>query len=175
MPDAMWLQCHVCSEIFEAGRRPLGSRVPCPECGADARVEQSQLRHPPPRIISQHPQRQARHVTNQNPQALFAFITGLGCLMAVILYAIVSRQPVVLTPVRSRMIETYVPIRFRDYEELQSGMTLAEANKVLGSDGIEQSRSGGFVSYLWSNGDGTGVSATFDNGRLSSKGQHRLR
>lgn len=175
MTDALWIECHACSEVFKAGRRPLGSRVPCPECGAEARVEHSQLRQPPPQIIGASRPRQSQHVANPNPQAFFAFVMGLGVFMAVIFYAIVSHRSAESIAVRSRMSEPRIPIRFQDYDALHNGMTLNEANKVLRSDGIEQSRAGLFITYLWSNNDGTGVSATFDDGRLRSKAQFGLK
>lgn len=60
------------------------------------------------------------------------------------------------------------------YNALEIGITIEEAQKRIGASGIESARSEGTVIYQWKNDDGSNMSATFQNGKLTTKAQAGL-
>lgn len=61
-----------------------------------------------------------------------------------------------------------------DYERLELGMTLTDAQATLGR-AIEVSRDATTATYKWSNNDGSEITAVFKSNRLVSKGQSGLK
>ncbi|SMO38524.1 DUF3862 domain-containing protein [Melghirimyces algeriensis] len=65
------------------------------------------------------------------------------------------------------------------YEQVKNGMSYDEVVKVIGFEGEEQSQSevGEYktVIYTWKNPDGSNMTATFQNGELTSKAQFGLK
>lgn len=70
-------------------------------------------------------------------------------------------------------------VTMTDFEQLQTGMTYAQAVQIIGVYGEEMSRSdiAGYrtVMYAWSNGDGSNMNAMFQNNSLINKAQIGLR
>lgn len=64
------------------------------------------------------------------------------------------------------------------YDKVQNGQTLAQVQAIMGGAGDMQSETK--VSdtvgqtWQWANGEGTGVIVTFENGKVSAKGQRGL-
>lgn len=60
-----------------------------------------------------------------------------------------------------------------EFEQLAVGMTMDEANAVIGTKGVEQLETNAFGERFkvlaWQNSNGTVVTASFDNGKLQSK------
>ena len=70
-------------------------------------------------------------------------------------------------------------VTLAQYNRLQTGMTLEEAQGVVGLGGTEMSRTevGGISTLVieWKNPDGSSLDATFQNGKLANKTQSGLR
>lgn len=60
-----------------------------------------------------------------------------------------------------------------DYERIQLGMSLTEAQALLGK-GTEVSRSESSTSLIWINRDGSSIQAVFKEGRVVKKEQQGL-
>jgi hypothetical protein len=58
-----------------------------------------------------------------------------------------------------------------DFRDLRRGMTLDEANGVVGERGRVDLEREGRVRYVWSNPDGSFIWAWFEGGRLDEKGE----
>lgn len=76
-----------------------------------------------------------------------------------------------LTPVPSAPLQP--DISMSDYQKLQTGMTYKDVVNILGKEGEERSSSASFAIYSWKDGTGSGanLTASFRNGRLTSKSQ----
>jgi hypothetical protein len=68
-------------------------------------------------------------------------------------------------------------ISMSDYQKIQNGMTYQEVVNILGKEGEERSSSSYYTIYLWNDGTGSGgnLTASFTNGRLTSKSQIGLK
>jgi hypothetical protein len=66
-----------------------------------------------------------------------------------------------------------------DYESIQTGMGYQQVRSIIGTEGVELSRSdlAGYttVMYSWKNPNGSNMNAMFQNGRLVTKAQFGLR
>ncbi|MBD2207821.1 hypothetical protein H6G33_36550 [Calothrix sp. FACHB-1219] len=62
-----------------------------------------------------------------------------------------------------------------EYERLQLEMTLTDVRAILSSNGTEVDRTPTTVTFVWDNLDGSKITAIFENGRLKSKQQSRLK
>lgn len=65
-------------------------------------------------------------------------------------------------------------IGLAEYQRLKPGMTLTEAEAILGR-GIEVESTDTSAIYKWTQLDGSSLSATFANGKLTKKTQHKLK
>jgi hypothetical protein len=65
------------------------------------------------------------------------------------------------------------PITLAEYERLDVGMTLTDAQATLGR-AVEVSRDEKTATYRWTNSNGSGITAIFRDGRLVSKTQSEL-
>ncbi|MBW4565788.1 MAG: hypothetical protein KME32_32830 [Mojavia pulchra JT2-VF2] len=61
-----------------------------------------------------------------------------------------------------------------EYEQLKPGMSLTEVRSIL-YRGVEVSRSATTATFVWSNSDGSKITATFVNDKLKSKEQSGLK
>ncbi|MBD2303220.1 hypothetical protein [Nostoc sp. FACHB-190] len=61
-----------------------------------------------------------------------------------------------------------------EYEQLKPGMTLTEVRSIL-YRGVEVSRSATTATFVWSNSDGSKITATFEHDRLKTKEQSGLK
>ena len=78
-------------------------------------------------------------------------------------------------------------VTLEKYEQLDTGMTYEQVAKIIGGQGKELKLSSRkeltrdeiagnqFVTYTWKNPDGSGMTATFQQGRMTLKHQARLK
>jgi hypothetical protein len=61
-----------------------------------------------------------------------------------------------------------------DYEQLKPGMSVTDVQAIL-EQGIEINRSETTATFLWQNSNGSYITVTFKNGKLTSKAQSKLK
>ena len=111
--------------------------------------------------------------------ALAAFLMNVGCDDNLIAPAGVQAEATWgnATELNVEYIQEE-PITAERYSQLENGMTYDQVARILGSDGEEVSSSdlGGTSTrmYAWKNGDGSNMSAMFQNGALVMKAQFGL-
>ena len=78
-----------------------------------------------------------------------------------------------------RFVKEIHSVAMSDYSRINTGMTYDDVVGIIGFDGEEQSRSelGGntTIMYQWSNPDGSGLNAIFQNGEMTTKSQAGLK
>lgn len=57
------------------------------------------------------------------------------------------------------------------YERLQIGMSLTDAQAILGSEGTEIDKTATTTNFVWKNSNGYKITANFENNKLKSKKQ----
>lgn len=65
-------------------------------------------------------------------------------------------------------------IGLAEYERIEPGMSLSEVQVIL-SRGTEINRSTTIATFVWTNPDGSGITAVFEGGKLKSKEQSGLK
>lgn len=61
------------------------------------------------------------------------------------------------------------------YEQLRIGMSLTDVRATISNPGVEVSRSSTVATFVWENPDDSKITATFENDKLKSKEQSRLK
>ena len=75
-------------------------------------------------------------------------------------------------PANASCHRRYVSVKLDTFNDcLVEGMTYVQVSNTLGYQGELQSQSGSIKLYQWNDGSGKYLSASFENGRLSSKSQ----
>lgn len=73
------------------------------------------------------------------------------------------------------VLNTQDVVTLAEFEQLRTGMTIEQANEIVGAKGTEQMETNAFghrVTVIsWQNSGGTTASASFTNGKLDSKFQ----
>ena len=93
--------------------------------------------------------------------------------------SLVSFIGLIIPPYVAEVRNRNLTVTMTDYDILKIGMSYDTASDIFGFSGEEQGRSSisgnTTVMYMWSNGDGSGVSGTFYNDKLTSKSQFGLK
>ena len=77
---------------------------------------------------------------------------------------------VVIIPVTARIVlHSRHPYTLAKYDEVQVGMTLDQVRGILGVGPTDGLAATGSASFEWENGDNSGITVGFLNGRVRSK------
>lgn len=119
---------------------------------------------------------------SQKIGAVIACIIGLFGMIGVFNTSEKIRSLTQATEVGNTQSTTYAPqtvITYASFSQLKEGMSILEADSIIGAPGEEISRTDiadyRTVMYGWKNPDGSNANAMFQNGSLISKSQFGLR
>ena len=180
----------------DCGREVSERAAACPHCGCPAgepevRAPEVQETRPiPPSERKRLRERERRLVAHRQRQQTPGWLRVLSAGIAVFLLGAVAFGGAWMyaarkrgsggTPSRGGLADAVFTVTRSEYLALDDGMSYADAVAVIGTHGEEEARLGRSfgmetVSYRWLNWDGSNMSATFQNGRLTMKAQFGLR